>query len=79
MSVLCMSISLPSVHVYFTSFSLFYFNSIFKRDISNIKDVTCTMWLTTQSTIFSNVGILALLPWNFTVNVLSKFAVCLII
>ena len=58
---------------------LFYFDFIFKRNISNIKDVTCTMWLTTQSTIFSHVGILALLPWNFTGNVLSKFVVCLII
>ena len=58
---------------------LIYFNFIFKRSISNIRDVTCTMWLTTRSTIFSYVGILALLPWNFTGNVLSKFAVCLII
>ena len=56
---------------------LFYFN--FKRSISNIKDVTCTMLLTTHSTIFSHVGILALLPWYFTGNVLSKLAVCLII
>ena len=35
--------------------------------------------LTTQSTMFSHVGILALLSWNFTGNVFSKFAVCLII
>ena len=45
---------------------LFYFKFIFKRNTSNIKDVTCTMWLTTQSTISSDVEILAWLPWNFT-------------
>ena len=62
------------VSVYFNScfILILFLNETFQR----IKMLLVRCGLTTQSTIFCHVGILALLPWNLTCNVLSKFAFC---
>ena len=65
----------------FTTSCCFSKALLFKRNSTKYQDpaehVSCD--LTSQSTMFSRVGISALLSWDFTGNVLSKFVVCLII
>ena len=65
---MCKSESLVLVKLYFSNETV----QSFKTPAVHVR---CD--LTTQSTMFSRVGISALLSWNFTGKVLSKFIVCL--